>query len=102
MTMMAWRVSDCRSRDPGSTPVVTHVVTNHLRADVLAEVVPLTCIGGSGCSNDVIVTVTSAEDSSEPVGNEQRCQLQSMNYVALTTRVNCSRLLNHYFCMYTV
>ena len=40
--------------------------------------------------------------TSEPVGNEQRCQLQSVNYVALTTRVNCSRLLHHYFCMYTV
>ena len=45
---------------------------------------------------------TSAEDSPEPAGNEQRCQLQSMNYIALTTRVNCSRLLNHNLYMYTV
>ena len=28
--------------------------------------------------------VTSAEDSSEPVGKEQCCRQQNMNYVALT------------------
>ena len=71
--------------------------------------------GGSGCSNDVhychcgiaiviaivIDIVTSAEDSSEPVGKEQCCRQQNMNYVivALTAQysTNCSQFFIHNF-----
>ena len=91
-SMEGWQTAD---PDPGPTPVVTHVITDHHCADVLAEVVLLNLHRWLGFRMMCIVT-------SEPVGNERRCQLQSMNYVALTTRVNCSRLLNHNFCMHTV
>ena len=67
--------------------------------------------GGSGCSNDVhychcgiaivIDIVTSAEDSSEPVGKEQCCRQQNINYVivALTAHysTNCSQFCIHNF-----
>ena len=36
--MEGWQTAD---PDPGPTHVVTHVVTNHHRADVLVEVMPL-------------------------------------------------------------
>ena len=49
----------------------------------------------------VIDIVTSAEDSSEPVGKEQCCRQQNMNYVivALTAHysTNCSQFFIHNF-----
>ena len=48
-----------------------------------------------------LTIVTSAEDSSEPVGKEQCCRQQSMNYVivALTAHysTNCSQFFIHNF-----
>ena len=47
------------------------------------------------------VIVTSAEDSSEPVGKEQCCRQQNMNYVivALTAHysTSCSQFVIHNF-----
>ena len=86
---------------------------------MLAEVVLLNEHRWLGCSNDVHchcgiaidivigigididVIVTSAEDSSEPVGQEQCCRQQNMNYVivALTAHysTNCSQSFIHNF-----
>ena len=47
-----------------------------------------------GIGIDIDVIVTSAEDSSEPVGKEQCCRQQNMNYVivALTAVKNPLRV----------
>ena len=54
-----------------SSPTIIDIVQTAKRTPV-ARAVRMMCI------------VTSAEDSSEPVGKEQCCRQQNMNYVALT------------------
>ena len=67
--MGLWQTAD---PDLGITPVVTHVVANHRCADVLAEVVRLKA---AAQAVRMMCIATSAEDSSVPVGNAQRCRL---------------------------
>ena len=70
----------------------------------MARAVRMMCIAIDiviGIGIDIDVIVTPAEDSSEPVGKEQCCRQQNMNYVivALTAHysTNCSQSFIHNF-----